>query len=129
MGMAKEVFRSGPYADLMAQGVRVGNTLYLSGQVGMGEDGNIPDDIVEQTMLAYQHIAAVLTEFGATMDNIVDETFFVTSVAETMEHLEAVYGAREQAYGQKPEVSQTLVEVAGLLLPGLKLEIKCIAHF
>lgn len=33
---------------------------------------------------------------------IVDETFFVTSVTETMENLEAVYGAREQAYGKSP---------------------------
>ena len=128
MSITKKVFRLGPYADLMAQGVQVGNVLYLSGQVGIHDDGGIPEDIAEQTTLAYAHIAAVLSEFNATMDNIVDETFFVTSVAETMENLEAVFGARQQAYGSKPEVTQTLIEVAGLLLPGLKLEIKCIAQ-
>jgi len=128
MSITKKVFRSGPYADLIAQGVQVGNTLYLSGQVGMREDHSVPEDIVEQISLAYSNIVAVLAEFGATMDNIVDETFLVTSVEEVMQNLEAIYGAREQAYGQKPGVSQTLIGVAALLLPELKLEIKCIAH-
>jgi len=128
MALSKQVFRSGPYADLIAQGVKVGNTLYLSGQVGMDEAGNIPDSMAEQTVLAYANIRAVLAEFGAGFDNIVDETFLVTSVEETHDQLEAIYGARAEAYGGIPEVTQTLIGVAALLLPELKLEIKCIAH-
>ena len=128
MALSKKVFRSGPYADLIAQGVQVGSTLYLSGQVGMDEAGNIPTTMAEQTALAYANIRAVLAEFGASFDNIVDETFLVTSVEETHDQLEAIYGARAEAYGGSPEVTQTLIGVAGLLLPALKLEIKCIAQ-
>ena len=128
MTISKKIFRSGPYADLIAQGVQVGDILYLSGQVGMDEAGNIPSSMAEQTALAYTNIRAVLAEFGATFDNIVDETFLVTSVEETHEQLEAIFGARAEAYGGIPEVTQTLIGVAGLLLPELKLEIKCIAH-
>ena len=128
MTVSKKVFRSGPYADLIAQGVKVGDTLYLSGQVGMDEAGNIPTSMAEQTVLAYANIRAVLAEFGAGFDNIVDETFLVTSVEETHDQLEAIFGARAEAYGGTPEVTQTLIGVAGLLLPELKLEIKCIAH-
>jgi enamine deaminase RidA (YjgF/YER057c/UK114 family) len=128
MALSKQVFRSGPYADLIAQGVKVGNILYLSGQVGMDEAGTIPTSMAEQTALAYANIRAVLAEFGASFENIVDETFLVTSVEETHEQLEAIYGARAEAYGGSPEVTQTLIGVAGLLLPELKLEIKCIAH-
>ena len=128
MTVSKKVFRSGPYADLIAQGVKVGNTLYLSGQVGMDEAGTIPNSMAEQTALAYANIRAVLAEFGASFDNIVDETFLVTSVEETHDQLEAIFGARAEAYGGTPEVTQTLIGVAGLLLPELKLEIKCIAH-
>jgi enamine deaminase RidA (YjgF/YER057c/UK114 family) len=128
MSVSKQVFRSGPYADLIAQGVKVGNTLYLSGQVGMDEAGNIPASMAEQTVLAYANIRAVLAEFGAGFDNIVDETFLVTSVEETHDQLEAIFGARAEAYGGIPEVTQTLIGVAALLLPELKLEIKCIAH-
>ena len=128
MTVSKKVFRSGPYADLIAQGVKVGDTLYLSGQVGMDEAGNIPTSMAEQTVLAYANIRTVLAEFGAGFDNIVDETFLVTSVEETHDQLEAIFGARAEAYGGTPEVTQTLIGVAGLLLPELKLEIKCIAH-
>ncbi|EED31150.1 putative translation initiation inhibitor,yjgFfamily [gamma proteobacterium NOR5-3] len=128
MSVEKKVFRSGPYADLIAQGVQAGESLYLSGQVGMREDGSTPDNIVEQVTVAYANIASVLAEFGATMDNIVDETFLVTDVTEAMTNLEAIFAARQQAYGQRPDVTQTLIGVAALLLPELKIEIKCVAH-
>ena len=52
----------------------------------------------------------------------------MTSVEETHENLEAIYGARAEAYGGIPEVTQTLIGISGLVLPQLKLEIKCIAH-
>lgn len=78
MAIEKKLFRSGPYADLFSQGVQVGNTLCMAGQVAMDEAGGIPEDLVAQMKLAYQNVAAVLAEFGADMDNIVDETWFVT---------------------------------------------------
>ena len=46
MPIEKTLFRSGPYADLFSQGVQVGKTLYLAGQVAMDEAGNIPADLV-----------------------------------------------------------------------------------
>jgi 2-iminobutanoate/2-iminopropanoate deaminase len=33
-------------------------TLYISGQIGQRMDGTIPDDIVEQSRLAWQNLAA-----------------------------------------------------------------------
>lgn len=87
---------------MIAQGVQVGNILYLSGQVGMDEAGNVPDSMVEQTALAYANIRSVLAEFGAGFDNIIDETFLVTSVKETHQNLEGTFGARAEAYGGVP---------------------------
>ena len=49
MAIEKKLFRSGPYADLFSQGVQVGNTLYMAGQVAMDEAGGIPEDLVAQT--------------------------------------------------------------------------------
>jgi hypothetical protein len=49
-------------------------------------------------------------------------------VEETHENLEAIFGSRAEAYGGIPEVTQRLFGVGELLLPDLKLEIKCIAH-
>jgi enamine deaminase RidA (YjgF/YER057c/UK114 family) len=128
MAIEKQTFRSGPYKDYFAQGTRVDNALYLSGQIGIDWDGNIPTSIADQTKVAYSNLLDVLAQFGADMNNIVDETYFVTDMDELMDNAEAVYGAREEAYGGSPEVSQTLVQVVALVSPELKIEIKCIAH-
>ena len=128
MGINKKTFRSGPFKNFIAQGVQVGNILYLSGQVGMDADGKLGEDITEQATLAYKNIEDVLAEFGATMDNIVDETVFITDMKELMSNIGGVYGARAEAYGRLPEVSQTVVQVVSLVQPELKIEIKCIAH-
>ena len=126
--MQKQVCRSGPYAELIAQAVQVGDIIYLSGQVGVDERGSAPDDIVAQTVLAYQNVKAVLAEFGATLDNVVEETVFVTDMAESMSQVQEIFAARAPAYGQRPEVAQTLVGVSALVDPAFKIEIKCTAH-
>ncbi len=126
--MQKKVFRSGPYAELIAQAVQVGDIIYLSGQVGVDERDSAPDDIVAQAVLAYQNVKAVLAEFGATLDNVVEETVFVTDMAESMSQVQEIFAARASAYGQRPEVAQTLVGVSALVDPAFKIEIKCTAH-
>jgi len=128
MSISKQTFRSGPYKDIFAQVVKIDNVLYLAGQVGVDTGGTPGTDITEQTKLAYANIAQVLSEFGATMNNIVDETMFVTDVGDVMKNSESVFGARAEAYGGLPEVSLTLVQVVALVRPELKIEIKCIAH-
>ena len=127
--MEKKLFRSGHYASLFSQGVQVGNTLYLAGQVGTDDTGAAPDNLLGQMKLAYQHVESVLAEFGATMDNVVDETWFVTDVNDCMAQVSELFAARELIYGKPPEVSQTLVQVAGLVDPSFKIEIKCVAMF
>ena len=52
MSLEKKLFRDGPYADFFSQGVQVGNTLYLSGQVSTDDKGVAPADIVEQMKLS-----------------------------------------------------------------------------
>ena len=127
MAIEKKVFRSGAYADLFCQGVRVGDALYMAGQVGTDENGSAPEDLVAQMKNAYAHVQSVLAEYGATMDNVVDETWFVTDIDDTMAKVGDLFAARADIYGKQPEVSQTLVQVAGLVDPSFKIEIKCVA--
>ena len=127
MTIEKKVFRSGPYADLFCQGVRVGETIYLAGQVGADENGAAPEDLVAQMEHAYAGVQSVLAEYGATIDNVVDETWFVTDIDNTVAKIGDLFAARAKIYGKKPEVSQTLVQVAALVDPSFKIEIKCIA--
>ena len=128
MKTEKKTYRSGPFQDFFAEGTQVGNTLYLSGQVGIDRDGNTPTSIADQTKVAYTNMQDVLSQFGAEMSNIVDEPFFVTDMNELFGNIEDVYGVREAAYGGTPEVCQTVVQVVALVQPELKIEIKCIAH-
>ena len=111
MSLEKKVFREGPYSDFFAEGIQVGNILYLSGQVAIDGAGHTPDGVIEQTKLAYSNIQRVLTQFGAEMSNIVDETIYVTNMEEFFAEAEAVYSVRERVYGGSPEVCQTLVQV------------------
>ena len=130
MAIEKEVARFGPFARFIANGVRAGNVIHLSGQVGIDAEGQIvgADDTAAQVRQAYVNIAETLEKFGATMADIVDETFFVTDVAGIMADAKAVFGARIEAYGGEPEVTQTMVEVAALVMPELRVEIKCVAY-
>lgn len=127
--MAKQVVNFGPFQEFFHQGVRVGNTIYLAGQVGIDDEGTVvADDVAGQVAQCYANVARILKDLGATMDDIVDETYFVTDVAGLGEHVEGIIAARSGAYGKDvPEVTQTLVEVSALWMPEYKVEIKCVA--
>ncbi|HBH29508.1 MAG TPA: hypothetical protein DDX99_11780 [Desulfofustis sp.] len=128
MGIEKKTYRSGPYQDFYCEATQVGNVLYLSGQIGTDQDGNTPTTTGDQTKIAYSNMQSILARFGEDMSNIVDETLYVTDMSELFAHIEDVYGAREAAYGRAPEACQTVVQVAALVQPELKIEIKCVAH-
>ena len=65
-----------------AQAVKVGDTIYLSGQVSHDDEGNIMGlrDMEAQMRQAYANIKKVLAEYDATMDNVIDEILFVTDM-------------------------------------------------
>ncbi len=127
MKIDKKLFRAGPYSDFFSQGVQVGNILTLAGQLGYDVEGKVPESIREQMENCYKNIQDVLNEFGASLENIIDETWFVTDVNECMENVDEIFSTREKIYGCKPEVSQTLIGTTALVLPDYKIEIKCIA--
>ena len=127
MTIDKKLLRNGPYADLFSQGVQVGNTLHMAGQVGTDAEGKAPDSLVDQMKNAYQHVESVLKEFNCTMDNVVEETWFVTDMHECMTQVQELFAARQAIYEKPPEVAQTLVQVVALVDPSFKIEIKCVA--
>ena len=43
MSIQKTLYRDGPYAALFSQGVQVGNTLHMAGQVGTDASGKAPE--------------------------------------------------------------------------------------
>ena len=85
-----------------SQGIRAGGTLYLSGQLGLDPaTGNLNQTIDGQIEQAFQNLRAVATSAGASLDDIVKLTLFLTDlgdfakVNETMaRHFREPYPAR-----------------------------------
>lgn len=108
------------------QAVKVGDTIYLSGQASHDNKSNIVGlgDMEMQMRQTYANVQQVLAHYGATMDNIVDEVLFVTD-------METAYTAaiecREEIFAGAPVVASTIVQIQRLAFPDLMIEIKCVA--
>ena len=109
-----------------AQAVKVGETIYLSGQVSHDEEGNIVGlrDMETQMRQAYANIQKVLSQYGATIDNIVDEVLFVTDMDSAFA---AAVKCRREVFSTTPVVASTIVQIQSLAFPELMIEIKCVA--
>ena len=109
-----------------SQAVKVGNTIYLAGQVSHDDKGSIVGlgDMEMQMRQAYANIQKVLALYGATMGNIVDEMIFVRD-------MEAAFAAalkcRREIYSGAPVVASTIVQIQRLAFPEFMIEIKCVA--
>jgi enamine deaminase RidA (YjgF/YER057c/UK114 family) len=126
----RQTVRIGAFSDLIASGVRVGDTLHLSGQVSVDDAGNVvgAGNLEAQMRQAYANLAAVLDAFGATVSDIVDETWFVTDMRDTMARVGELMAISTEAYGGQPNVAHTLVQISELVFPELLIEIKCTAR-
>ena len=60
--------------------VRVGDTLYLSGDIGLTEDQQVPEDPKEKARLLMEQYKARLAKAGYTMDDLVTVTIYCSDV-------------------------------------------------
>ena len=109
------------------QSVKVEVTIYVSGQVSHDETGKIVGrgDMEAQMRQAYTNIQKVLAQYGATMNNIVDETLFVTDMDAAFS---AAVKCRENVFSGIPVVASTIVQIQRLAFPDLLIEIRCVAR-
>ena len=110
-----------------AQAVRIGDTIYVAGQVSHDDDGSIVgvSNMELQMRQAYTNIKKVLGRYGATIDNVVEETLYVVRMDEG---LEARAKCRDDVFDGHTELASTIVEVKRLAFPELMVEIKCTAQ-
>jgi enamine deaminase RidA (YjgF/YER057c/UK114 family) len=126
----RDVRRFGTEAEAaygFAQAVRVGKTIYISGQTASPVDGaeGEPGDMHNQMRTSYARIGRLLAMYGATMANVVDETLFVTDMPAA---IPAAVAIRREVYGGDFDVASTLIGVKRLGGPDLLVEIKCTAR-
>ena len=104
---------------MLSAGVRVGDMLYMSGQL----PGRDADSTIEsQTKSTLERMNPILAAAGTSKDNIVKCTVFLIDGKD--------FGGMNRAYTQfftKEPPARTTVVVAALVSPGAKLEIECLA--
>ena len=100
-------------------GVRAGDRLWISGMVGMRVDGSAPEDVVEQFEIALASIDAVVRSQGGEPRNIVKVQVFLTDVSDR----EKINPIRQRYFGEHRPAS-TLLQIAALVRPDLKVEIE-----
>ncbi|WP_324074729.1 MAG: RidA family protein [Erythrobacter sp.] len=111
-----------PY--LIAPAWQVGELLFLSGQASIGKDGSIVGvgDIDAQIAQTFANIETVLAAAGSDLSRVVKVTIYLTDMGNFPKILEA-----RERYFTPPYPADTTVEVKGLALPELMVEIDVIA--
>lgn len=102
--------------------VRVGNLLYLSGQMGIGPDVKlVPGGVEAETRRTMENIKAVLERHGSSLDRVIKATVMMADMAE-WPAMNAIY----VTYFPKHLPARSAFGASALALGG-RVEIECIA--
>ena len=107
----------GPFSG----GVLVGNTLYLSGKIGLTEDRRVPASAAEEARLVLNDVKATLAMVGMSMDDLVSVQVFCSDVS----HYD-VFNRVYRTYFTKELPARAFIG-AGTLLFGARFEVQAIA--
>jgi reactive intermediate/imine deaminase len=111
-----------PY--LLSQALRVGDLLFVSGQVGIDDAGTLvaTDDFDAQADRAFANLSRVLEAGGSSLARVVKVTIFLTD----MGNFEKIVALRRKWF-TPPYPADTIVEVRSLYAPQVQIEIEAIA--
>ena len=102
----------------------VGGIAYVAGMIARGNDGKIvAGGEYEQAKAIFGKIRHLVETAGGTMADVVKVIIYVTDITRR----EDVWRARREVFAGNFPVS-TLVQVAALAEPSVKVEIEAIAH-
>lgn len=108
----------GPYS----QGIKVGNTLYVAGQVGMTIDGKLDTSSVEnECKQAINNIKAIVEAAGMNMQQVVKATLYVKDL-KNFSKINEIYAT----YFPQNSPARETVQIAALP-KGARFEISVIA--
>jgi len=102
-----------------SRAVRIRNTVFVSGTVGLRSDGSVAAGAYEQTQRALEIIRKALEETGARITDVVRTRIFVTDVGQ----FEEVARAHREVFGDIRPAS-SMVEVRRLLDDAFLVEVE-----
>ena len=94
--------------DTYSQAVRLGDLIYVSGQLGVRSGGGIASGFSEQTRQAIENVATVLRAAGSDLSRVAKVNIFVTDFSRLAE-MNEVY---REYFKHRP--AKTTVEIARL---------------
>jgi reactive intermediate/imine deaminase len=99
--------------------------LFISGHTSIDAQGNVvgKGDIRAQTRQTIENVKSVLNQLGATLDDVVKVTIFVTELSGFKE----IHEIRREYFKKENYPASTLVEVSRLINDDLMIEIEAIA--
>ncbi|HTZ67751.1 MAG TPA: Rid family hydrolase [Roseiarcus sp.] len=103
----------------VAAGSRI---VFCSGQLGIGRDGTVPDDVESQARLCFRAIAAILGEASMSLADLVRLNAYVVSA----QFLGGYMKVRDEFVSNPPPAS-TLMIVQGFARPEFKVEVEAVA--
>jgi 2-iminobutanoate/2-iminopropanoate deaminase len=107
----------------LSPAVRAGDFLFLSGQLGLDENGRLAgEDIASQTRQTIARLEALLATAGGRRDQIIKVSVWLTDGAD-FPAFNRVYA---KLFPDRPPARSTVV--SGLLIPGARVEIDAVAY-
>lgn len=104
-----------------------GKTIYISGQVGINEKGEVvgKGDLKRQTEQAFENVRLALAAVGGTFKDVVKTNLYV--VGFRPEHIAIIREVRSRYVWAEHPPSSTLVGVSALVGPDWLIEIEAVA--
>ena len=103
-------------------GVKVGNTLYMAGQLGRDENFNVIPDPEAQIAKAFENVGLILKAAGGAFADIVDMEVWLTNWAEDFQTFLEV----KDRFITSPYPTLSGFECKALSM-GARVEIRCVA--
>ena len=105
----------------LSPGIRVGNMLYVSGNVGTDANGNLAEGCEAQSRQVMANIRAIVEAAGGRMEDVCKITCFLTN----MDDYAAYSKVRSETWPANPPASST-VGVTCLVRPEMVVEVEAI---
>lgn len=105
-----------------APAVKVGDTIYVAGQVGRNAQMQVVEGAEAQFVQAFENLKIVLTAAGATLADAVELVTYHTDMRQL-----ALFAEVKDRYFTGDYPTWTAVGTPALAMPGLMVEIKCTA--
>ena len=120
----REVYDGGTRSPAvpLSRAIGAGEFVFVSGTIGLRDDGYLADTTIGQTAQALDNISAHLSAAGLTMDDVVTVTVYLAR-PEDFEDMNQVY----RRYFSHPEPTRTTV-CPRLVFPEHLVEIAAIAY-